>query len=811
MGSDIRYAWRSIWKSRTTSVGAMLALAIGVGATATIFGLVNAVLLRPLPYPESERLVEIWGNVQRDAVERRGASLPDYLDWRARAQSFDDIAAYIVNGFIVYGAGEPRLVNAEIVDGPYFDLLGIQAVAGRVFTDQDHRHDSPPVAVIGERLWEERFNRSPAAIGRTLQLDSRVFTVVGVVPSAFRGRSDQAEVWTPARTTLSQAAFEARGNRSFPALARLKPGVTVGAAQAEMNVISAQLEQAYPATNESRGAEVSPLANEVFRNIRPAVSILFGAVGLVLLIACANVASLLLARSETRMREMSLRRAIGAEDKQLVRLLLTESAMLVVLGGGVGILIAQWTQGAALALSPVQLPSFATPSTDWRTVAFLALVGLVTTVAIGLTPMTGMRRTSLAQSLREGAVAARGAGRLGTLRFIVIGEVAVAVALLVGAALLGRSFAALLDFDPGFNPHDVVAMNVQLPTPPVPVDGGSAAPTQPALAFPMLEQLRAVPGVQHASLTSSVPLANASAIFYAADGQADVDATNRPRAYVHRVTPDHFATLGITMVEGRTFVMSEMGLNSTAVVVSRKVADRFWPGQSALGRRLKRGAATADGPWLTIVGVVEEANLRGIPRNPTPDPDLYFPFNDRARSFAVLLRTQVDPASVVSAAREALHQADPGVAVYNVQPLDTLVATQLAPARFLSWLTGSFATIALTLAVIGLYGMLSYWVRRRTAEIGIRAALGADRGRLLSLVVREAMTLAVMGVAIGATLAALLTRFIAASLFAVQAMDWFSFVATAAIMLAAALVASAAPALKASRMDPVAALRSGAA
>jgi predicted permease len=617
-------------------------------------------------------------------------------------------------------------------------------------------------------------------------------------------------VWTPASTTFSKAALAERGNRSFPVLARLKAGVSLEAAQAEMIVINQQLAQQYVATNERRSAEVSPLGNEVFQNIRPAIALLFGAVALVLLIACANVASLLLARSESRRREISLRRALGADDRKLVRLLLIESAMLVALGGALGWILAQWTGDALLQLSPVQLPSFAEPAVDWRTVGFVGLVGILITVAIGLTPLGTLRGDSLAQSLREGAAASRGGGRVSTLRFLVIGEVAVAVALLVGAALLGRSFAALLDFDPGFKTEGVLAINIQLPLPP---SGAPSAPAPPAgsgSALPMLERLRGLPGVRSASLTSSVPLDGASAIFYSAEGMQPVDATNRPRAYVHRVTPGHFDTLGMRIIDGRDFAPTELGAESTAVIVSENVVKRFWPGQSAVGRRIKRGDLSAKIPWLTIVGVVQEANFRGIPRNPTADPDLYFPFNDRARFFSALLRTDADPGALAGPARDVLRQAEGGVAVFGVRTLDSLVATQLAPARFLSWLTGAFAVIALTLAVIGIYGMLSYWVRRRTAEIGIRAALGANRQRLLALVVGQALIMAAIGVSLGAVLAAGLTRFVEAQLFAVQAMDWISFVGTAGLMLAAATIASLAPALRALRLDPIAALRSGA-
>jgi putative ABC transport system permease protein len=816
--SDIRYAWRALWKSPTTTIGAMLALALGIGATTTIFGLLNAVLLRPLPYPDAERLVEIYGTVQREQVERRGNSFPDYFDWRDQSQSYDGMSAWINSGFILYGAGEPTLVNAEIVDGPYFDLLGVAAIAGRVLQDADHRAGAAPVAVIGERLWEERFARAGEAIGRTLQLDSRVYTIVGVVPARFRGRSDQALVWTPVRSSLPPNALTQRGNRGFPALARLKAGVSVEQAQAEMTAINLQLERAYPDTNEKRSAAVSPLANEVFQNVRPAVSLLFGAVALVLLIACANVASLLLARSEARRREMSLRRALGADDRQLVRLLLIESALLVLLGGGLGFVLAQWTGDALLALSPVQLPSFAVPAADWRTVGFVALIGVLTTVGISLTPLAGVSGGSLSQALREGAVAQRGAGRVRTLRLIVVGEVAVAVALLVGAALLGRSFSALLDFDPGFRPEGVLAMRLQMPLPPASpaaatTTSGDAAPAPPPAAagpgpIALLDTVRGLPGVRQAALTSSVPLADASAIFYAAEGMTGVDATNRPRAYQHRITPGYFETLGMRIVEGRDFALSEMGLESSAVIVSRKVVDRFWPGEGGVGRRIKPGSLDSKTPWLTIVGVVDEANLRGIPRNPTADPDLYFPFNQRARGFAVLLRTDGEPSALAGAARAAVQQAAPGVAVFNARALDSLVAAQLAPARFLSWLTGAFATVALTLAVIGIYGMLSYWVRRRTSEIGIRAALGANQSRLLSLVVGQALAMAAVGVLVGAILAAGLTRLIETQLYAVRPMDWVSFVVTAAVMLLAAMAASLAPALRALRLNPIVALRS---
>jgi predicted permease len=804
MMSDLRYAWRSLRKSPAITAGAVLALALGVGATTTVFSLLNAVLLRPLPFPESERLVEIWGTVQRQEVERRGASYPDLYDWRNRSTSFDGMASWSPSTAILYGAGEPEPVAGEIVDGPYLDLLGVRPIAGRTLGPSDHRPDAHAVAVIGERLWERRFGRRADIVGQSLQFDIRLYEVVGVVPASFRGRSDASEVFVNASGALSPAAMAARGNRSFAVLARLAPGVTREAAQAELDGINAQLAAAYPRTNEARAAEVSPLADEVFGAVRPAVSLLFGAVAMVLLVACANVASLLLGRSEARRREFTLRRALGADRGRLIRLLLAESAWLVVLGSAAGALFSLWTADALVAISPVQLPSFAAPGIDWRLLAFASALAVTTTVLIGLSPMASLGG-SLADGLREGAVQARGGSGSRTLRLIVVGEVAAAVALLAVAGLLIRSFAALLAFDPGFDPRHVLTVQVQLPL------AVGAQPPMPASmnALGLIDDLGALPGVTAVSIAdaSDIPLDGATAIFYSVEGQPEPDEQTRPRAYVHRVTPGHFKTLGIRLVDGRDFTPVEMGTASTAVIVSEGVARRFWPGQSAVGRRIKRGSLAADLPWLTIVGVVAEANLRGIPRNPTADPDLYFPYSDRSRAFSLLMRTTGEPAALTGQVRALLQQRERGVAVFGARPLSDLVDSQLESARFLSWLLGVFAVMALTLALIGIYGLLAYWVRRRTQEIGIRAALGASRARLIGLVVGQGVGLTLAGIAVGGLLAAWGLRFAESQLFGVSAFDPMSFAGTCAVMLASATCASLLPALRALRVDPIVALR----
>jgi predicted permease len=809
MTNDLRYAWRALWKSPTSTLGAMLALALGIGATTTMFGLLNAVALRPLPYPEAHRLVELWGNVERLVVERRGTSIPDYLDWRDKSRSFDLMSAWTQNGFIRYGSGEPERLSGEMVAGDYFAVLGVEPILGRGLTAEDDK--TPLVAVIGERLWERSFGRRADVVGQSIQLNSQVFTIVGVAPARFTGRSDASEVWVSMIATATPQGRAARGNRGFPALARLAPGVTVEAAQADIRNVAQQLAQAYPDTNEKRGVEVSPLANEVFGQVRPAISLLFGAVVFVLVIACASVASLLLARTESRKREFSLRRAIGADEVKLVRLMLAESAWVVLLGGGAGILLAMWAGDALLALSPVQLPSFAAPGVDWRTLAFVVSLGVVITAAIGLSPLKSMGRGSLAQDLREGAVESRGGGGGRLMQVIVAGQIAVTVTLLVGAALFSRSFAALARFDPGFTAEGVLSMRVQLP-----VVAGAQAAAPPATnvaadagaaALTLLEDLRGLPRVTQAALASSVPLGGANAVFYAAEGMGAVDATNRPRAFFHRVTPGYVETLGLRMVEGRTLEASDLVADSNRIMVTSAMAQRHWPGQSAVGRRIKLGDLTSENSWLTIVGVVNDANLRGIPQNPTRDPDIFMPFNTPARAFAVLLRTDGDPASLSRPAADALRRRDAGTAVFLVRPLTALVSQQLSASRFLTWLTGVFAATALTLAVIGIYGLLGYWVGQRTREIGVRAALGAGRGRLLGFVVGQGLVLAVVGVIAGGLAAIGLGRFVETQLYSVQPLDVISFAATAGLMIATALAASLVPALRALRIDPIAALR----
>ncbi len=811
MNSDLRSAWRALWKTPVATAGAILTLGLGIGCTTAIFGLFNAVLLRPLPYPDADRLVEIASTVQRQQVERRASSFPDYFDWRDRTGSFDGMASWESSGRIVAGAGGSTEVDTEVIDGPYLDLLGARAVMGRLFQAADHQAEATPAAVINESFWDEHLRGEADILGRSLRLDGRVYTIVGVVPATFRGLSDDALVWTPAATTRDTASLAARGSRGMSILGRVKTGVTLEQAQADIHTVSAQLARAYPATNEGRSAVVVPLARAMFGRLRPLAGLLLAVTLAVLLIACANVASVLLARGEARRHEMSLRRALGSSESRLVRLLAAESALLVAAGIAAGALLAQWTGRALLALSPVQLPSFADPGVDWRTVAFVAATGLVITLALGAIPLIASRRSDIVRSLREDAVETRGGGAASGLRVILVTQVAIAVLLLVGAALLGRSLMALVAFDPGYEADRVVAFRVQLPQDASPQDATqSSAPVASASAaasLGTLASIRSLSGVADASFTTSIPLVGASANSYTTENMPAVDESNRPRTYVHFVTPGYFDTMGIRVVEGRDFTAADMRVDATTVIVSKNLATRSWPGQSAIGRRITRGRGGDDAHWLTIVGVVEETTLRGIPRNPTADPDIFLPFNETFRDFAILVSGDGNPAALFDPAREVVRRAVPGAAVYGEQSLRALVDRRLAPARFLSWLTGWFALVALALAVIGIYGTLSYWVSRRRTEIAVRSALGASRWQVVRLVVGHSVTLTCLGIAGGLLLARGATIIVGRILFGIEPLDTASFVGAVVVMMIAALAASVVPALRAARLDPTAALR----
>ena len=804
---DVRYALRTLWRAPTFTLVSALTLAIGIGGTTAIYSLARAASADSLPYPEPQRLVQLWGTVQRAQVERRGASYLDFLDWRAHTTVFEDIALFD-GGTATLMEGHADRITIESVSEPYFRLLGVSPSLGRTFAPTDDvTGPRELVAVLSDGLWKRRFGAEPSMVGKRVILDGRPFVVIGVMPPNFQGLTDQAELWTPFTVGQSPQALASRGNRGFVGLARLKPGVTLDGAQTEFNVISARLEREYPDTNEKRAVEVSTLEQELFGDIRSALRALAAAVVLVLVMACASVGNLLLTRSEARQREIAVRAAIGASGRRLLRQLVTESCVLTSLGALAGFAVAEIAIRVLIATSPVQFPSFAQPRVDLRTALFAAGLGMGTGLLLGLAPAAHARIARLSEALRESA---RGTGGRRSMRVrsgLVIAEVSLAVALLVGAGLMIRTVQNLFAVDPGFEPSSVLTARVNIPRDATPAEAAGAAPVSTADNRVLLERVRALPGVEAASMASDVPLGgSSSAVFYAAEGQGVVNAQNRPRAYIHRVTPEFFSTLRIPIVAGRTFAEREIVPDTSVVIVSERVVRRFWPGQDPIGKRIKLGDLASDSPWRQIIGVVGEVKYRGLPDNPTSDPDIYFPVLPGNRDVGLVVRTSLPPSSVTGTLRASLQQWDPRIPVYNVAELEDLMRSQTAQSRFTMWLMTVFAGIALLLAALGIYGVMSYAVAQRTREIGIRLALGATARGVLRTILLSGTRLIATGLLIGSVSAVLLTRRLAAQLFEVGPLDPAAVVAIALLAIVA-LVACAIPAARATRLDPISALR----
>jgi predicted permease len=812
LAQDVRYAIRSLIKTPGFTVVAIVVLAIGIGANTAMFSLVDAMLLRGLPYPNAERLVLLIGNVQRATVERRGNSLPDHMDWRAKATHFDDMAAYTSFTVTLLGVDEPARIVAETVSVPYFSLLGVEPAYGRTFTAEE---DSVPnrnyVAILSDHLWKQRFGADPSIVNRTIQLGARTYTVIGIMPPGFRGIQDTADLWEP--FMLSGYSPDNRNTRGFQTLARLKEGATVAQAQAELNVISASLAAAYPASNDKRAVEVSPLSVETFGQLQPILVTLMIAVGFVLLIACTNVANLLIGRSEARQREIAVRTALGAGPARLFRQLITESCVLSFIGAIAGLGVAFALVKSLAAASPIQFPSFVKPGLNAPVLFFTIGVALVGGILLGLAPAVHSRISRLTESLKE---TARGTGSVRAQRLraaLVVAEVAMAIVLFIGAGLMIRSSQKLANIDPGFDASGLLVVNLSMPrqtAPPAPPPvAGQPAPPPPPFVMStqeILERVSAVPGVVSVGLGSDLPLdGNSSAVFYTAEGDSTSDARVIPRAYVHRVSPGFFATLKVPVTSGRRFEDSDATPDSTAVIVSDNVARRFWANQSAIGKRIKLGAPTSQNPWLTIVGTVGEMKYRGLPTNPTADPDLYFPALSRSPQ-AIVVRTEGDPAALTSSVRAALRRGQPSVVVFGDTTMDAMVASQTSASRFTTWILGLFATTALVLSVIGIYGVMSYLVTQRTREFGIRLALGATRMDVVRNVLRHGVVLVAIGTVIGVAMAGGLYKLFSSQLFEVTAVDISSAVAIMALV-GAAILACVVPAIRATRVDPVKALR----
>jgi putative ABC transport system permease protein len=808
---DVRYSVRVLGKNYGFTFVAALTLALGIGANTAIFTVVNALLLRPLPYPEAERLAVIASTVRRERVEVRSTSYPDFVSWRDQNTVFEQIAARSSNSFNLLSGNEPERVSGELVSANYFSLLGVRASYGRTFSpEEDRTPDAQRVVLVGYGLWQRRFGGNPNLVGQTIQLSDGNYTVVGVMSEGFRGISDQAELWLPMMMVSSVREpniLQERRRRWHSVIARLKPGVSLQQAQAEMDTITRRLEQTYPDTNANRGALVTPLHEQLFGNMRLMLWILLGAVGCVLLVACANVANLLLQRAATRRKEMAVRLALGATPGRLMRQLLTESLLLALSGGVLGVVIAYWSADFLVALSPISFPSFVKLTLDARVLGFSLLISVLTGVLFGLAPALQAAKPMLNEVLKDsGRGSSGGLGRSRLLGALVVAEIALALVLLVGAGLMIRSLQRLQAVNPGFNSERLLTMRFSLPPQKYPREQIGVFNQQ------LRERLRALPGVRAAALSSDLPLSgDTSAGSIELEGKTAAPADGEIRMYRHRVTPQFFSTLGIPLLKGRDFTPDDHAQAPGVVIISEALARRYWPGEDPIGKRLRETGS--ENPWLSIVGVAADVKYRGLPQNPNADPDVYFPLlqfplrEGGINNLSLAVRTEADPTSLTAAIRGELQKLDPNLPVYGITTMAQQVARRTTQSRFSAWLLGVFGALALVLSAVGIYSVMAYAVQQRTHEVGIRLALGARVGDVLRMVVWRGMCLALIGVALGLAAALALTRVMKNLLFNVSATDPATFAGVALLLVGVALVASYIPARHATKIDPLLALR----
>jgi len=792
---------------------AVLALALGIGANTAIFSVAYGVLLRALPYEEPDRLVVIL----RQSVRDGGPGLPvapaNFYDWREQARSFEKMTAAEMWGPTFTGQDVPEKLSGLRASASLFELLGVEPLLGRAFLPEDERPENERIVVLSHGLWQRRFGARQDILGQTLRLDGEMYTVAGVMPQGFGFPTfwaKQAELWTPLVFTPERA--QSRGGSSLRIFARLAENASVAQAQSEISAICQRLAEQFPESNSDQGAIVELLHDKTVAEVRPAILVLTGAVGFLLLIACVNVANLLLARASTREREVAVRSALGASRWAVVRQLLAENAVLSIAAGVLGVLIAAWGVSAVLAAIPetmrVSMPLRDAIQVDAVVLAFAFLLSLATVGLFGVAPALRTSRFELAAALKEGGRGTRGAG--GRLRnALVVGEVALSLMLLAGAGLLIRSFVSLQAIDPGFEPANVVTMVV-------PVTGSQYG--TPERKGPFYEQLAgnvaALPGVESAALVNHVPLeGDIWGLSFTVEGRPVPPPAEVPGA-AHRVAgPGYFQTIGATLVRGRDFEAADSREAPRVVIINETLAQRFFPGEDPIGKRIKLGRPDSPDPGRTIVGVVQDvqqwrwAEVNNEVYLPFAQDEQFYTSPSAPFSMTLVARTQAAPAAMSKALQQQVWALDPNIPISNIVTLQQAVSNALWQPRFSMLLFGLFAAVALVLAAVGVYGVMSYAVTQRTSEIGVRVAMGARRSDILALVVRQGALLAVAGIALGVAGAYALSRVMASLLHQVSATDAATFGAASAVLLTVALAACFLPALRASRIDPIVALR----
>ena len=808
--ADLRFGLRVLGRNPGFAATAILLLALGIGANTAIFSVVNAVLLRPLPYQDPSRIMQVWHVPPAKSfpgLTRFSVSPANYLDWQSQTRTFGQMAAYGGVRFNV-GTGEhAEALQGARVEPDFFSILRVQPALGRLFSADENQPGRDHVVLLSHRLWRDQFGSDPGIVGQAIQLDGQPFLVAGVMPPKFNFPT-WASFWMPTAWDAAQRAV--RGNHNFLVIGRLKPGVTVLQANADLSAISAGLEQQFPVDDKGWGAKAIPLREQVVGDIRPALLVLLGAVAFVLLIACANVANLVLAKTLARKKEIAIRTSLGAPRLAILRQLLVETLLLAVAGSALGLFLARVSLSLLEKFLADRLPKFAAVSLDAEVLAFTAVVGVASALLAGLLPAVRSTRVEISEALKQGQSRGSSDGGGAKIRgLLVVSEVALSLMLLIGAGLMLRTLLQLGKVQPGFDPEHVLTATLTVP-------GGryTTSAAQSAFFDQILRQVRSLPGVQSAGLIDSLPVnGGGSHQPIQVEGQPVVPMADQPEVDVRVISPGYLSAMRIRLLQGRDINDADVAGRPPVVLVTDSLAKRFWPNQNPLGKHL---ALTFAGPEpREVVGVFSDIKDDGLNQT-RPSEAVYWPVSQfelpasqtqRAFGLSIALRTISDPTVAISSLGTAIHQIDALAAVVEVKPMEALIAESLSPQRFNVLLLGTFAGLALVLAAMGIYSVLAYTVRRRVREIGIRMALGASHSDVLKLVVGDGMKPILLGLAIGIAAALTLGRVVSSMIYGVRSTDPLTFAAVALLLLAVGLLATAVPAYRATRVEPVHTLR----